>query len=146
MRMGGPPRRTLFKMSLFPGAPKTGLGLAGRQGHKSHLAPAFQISDLRSPPARGAHPGSWGDATGHPGWGWGTGIWALRPLSKVTLVLKWLLHTPNSPMQPEQARIQVPVWTSGLSIAGLFSNPSRLAAPSTHCQVKVLVVTFPLHC
>lgn len=57
VRMGSPPQRTFFKMSLFPGAPKTGLGLAGRQGQKKHLAPSFQISDLRSPPARGAHPG-----------------------------------------------------------------------------------------
>lgn len=62
--------------------------------------------------------------TGHPGWGWGAGIWALGPLSEVTLVLKWLVHTPKSPVQPEQARVQVPVWTSGLSIAGLFSNPA----------------------
>lgn len=127
-------------MSLFPGAPRTGLGLAGRQGQKSHLTPAFQISYLQSPPARRAHPGSRGDATGHPGWGWG------GPLSEVTLVLKWLVHTPKSPVQPEQARIQVLVWTSGLSIAGLFSNPARPAAPSTCCQVKALVVTFPLHC
>lgn len=77
VRMGGPPRRTLFKMSLFPGAPKTGLGLAGRQGHKSHLAPAFQISDLRSPPARGGSPWLLGRCHGPSRVG--VGDWHLGP-------------------------------------------------------------------